>query len=42
MRFSSALRLILRAVRIDAGQPLVQVQQSLDTLIPNLLELIRG
>jgi len=31
-----------RYVRIDAGQPLVKVQQSLDTLIPNLLELIRG
>ena len=31
-----------RYVRIDAGQPLVKVQQSLDTLIPNLLELSRG
>jgi len=31
-----------RYVRIDAGQPLAKVQQSLDTLIPNLLELARG
>ena len=31
-----------RYVRIDAGQPLAKVQQSLDTLLPNLLELARG
>jgi dTMP kinase len=29
-------------VLIDAAQPLVQVQQSLDALLPRLVELSRG
>lgn len=31
-----------RYVLIDAAQPLAQVQQSLDALLPRLLELARG
>ena len=31
-----------RYVRVDAAQPLAQVQQSLDALLPRLLELTRG
>ncbi|MDI1333144.1 MAG: dTMP kinase [Pseudomonas sp.] len=31
-----------RYVRVDAAQPLAQVQQSLDALLPRLLELARG
>ncbi|GAB6405590.1 hypothetical protein PMHK_30180 [Pseudomonas sp. MHK4] len=31
-----------RYVLIDAAQPLVQVQQSLDALLPRLVELSRG
>ncbi|PNA51133.1 dTMP kinase, partial [Pseudomonas sp. MPR-R5B] len=31
-----------RYVLVDAAQPLAQVQQSLDVLLPRLLELTRG
>ncbi len=31
-----------RYLLIDAAQPLTQVQQSLDSLVPGLLERVRG